>query len=58
VQAELDRRDKKAADDKAAADDKSEREQMKADLAALRETKPQAPVRRATRLLGWGDGRR
>jgi hypothetical protein len=57
VSAELARRDKKAAEEKATADAASERDQMKADLAALKERKPQAPVRRATRLLGWGDGR-
>lgn len=53
VQAELARRDKQAADDKRAA----EHDDLKAQVAQLRETPPRPPARRATKLLGWGDGR-
>lgn len=54
VRAELARRDKQAADDQAAAAAQTERETLQARLAKLEEQPPQPPVRRATKLLGWG----
>lgn len=54
VRAELDKakREQEAA---AAADaDKAERETVGQRLARLEEKPPQPPVRRATKLLGWG----
>lgn len=57
VQAEL-ARERKAAKDQAAADaDKTERETLRERLARLEEQPPVPPVRRATKLLGWGSGR-
>ena len=53
VQAELVKAREAEARDKAAADEKSEREQMKADLARLTESKPEPPVPMRQRLLGW-----
>lgn len=47
VRAELDRRDAEAAG-------RAEQESLKAAVAKLQETPPRAPVRRATKLLGWG----
>lgn len=48
VRAELDRRDKEAAG-------RAEQDELKAAVARLQETPPRAPVRRATKLLGWAD---
>lgn len=57
VAAELDRRDKAAADKKA-ADEAAERERSTAArIAALEERPPAAPVKRATKVLGWGSPR-
>jgi len=57
VQAELDRRDKaaaaKAKDDKDTADKETTAQR----LARLEEKPPEPPIRRATRMLGWGGGR-
>jgi len=57
VQAELARakaEEAKAKDDEAA---KAERETTATRLAKLEEHPPKPPVRRSTKLLGWGDGR-
>ena len=57
VAAELERRDKAAADAKAAEDKQNEERSLRERLAALEEHKPAPPVRRATLALGWGDPR-
>ena len=54
VRAELDRAAREQADADAASAEKSEREQVRAELAALREKPPQAPTPKRTRMLGWG----
>lgn len=51
VRAELDRRDH---EQQTAAEETSLADRVK----ALEEKPPGAPVRRATKLLGWGDGRK
>ena len=53
VRAELAKAETARAADQAAADDKSEREQMKADLAKLKETRPEPPQPRRQRVM-WG----
>lgn len=50
VQAELARKE-------AAATEQAERQTLHDRLAKLEEQPPAPPVRRATRLLGWGNGR-
>jgi hypothetical protein len=57
VKAELEKARQEEAKRKAADDDKSERQQMRDDLAKLKEVPPAQPVPRRTRMLGWGDGR-
>lgn len=57
VKAELARakaEEKRQADEAAA---KGERETIAQRVARLEEKPPAAPVRRATKILGWGDGR-
>jgi hypothetical protein len=58
VRAELERA--RQEQERAAAEDadKADRETVKQRLAKLEEMPPRQPVRRATRLLGWGDGSR
>jgi len=53
VRAELAKAETARAADQAAADDKSERDQMKADLAKLKETRPEPPQPRRQRVM-WG----
>lgn len=53
VRAELARAEKEKADQQAAEDEKSEREQLRERLAALTETAPVPPQRRAERVM-WG----
>ena len=61
VRAELARaREEEAAERRAAEAaeaDQSERQQMREDLAKLKEKPPAAPAPRRTRMLGWGDPR-
>lgn len=58
VNAEVERALKAKAEaearEKAEADKRSADEQLRADVARLKETPPAAPVKRATRALGWG----
>lgn len=58
VQAELDKRDRQAADAAAAEKDKADRETTAQRLARLEEKPPAPPRQRRTILLGWGDGRK
>jgi len=57
VKAELAKaeRERKAQAD--AETERKEREDLKATVARLTETRPAPPARRSTKLLGWGDGR-
>ena len=55
VRAELERRDRTAAEQAAAATDRQEREDLKTQVARLSEQPPAPPVPRRTRLLGWGE---
>jgi hypothetical protein len=57
VQAELARARQAEAAERAEADAQAEQETVSQRLAKLEETPPAPPVRRATRALGWGDGR-
>jgi hypothetical protein len=57
VKAELAKAKEEEARRKAADDEQSERQQIREDLAKLKETPPAQPVPRRTKLLGWGDGR-
>jgi len=43
--------------EQAAAAENADRETVRQRLAKLEEAPPAAPVRRTTKLLGWGDGR-
>jgi hypothetical protein len=58
VKAELERARRDQEAEAAAEAEKAERQQLRDDVAALREVPPAPPVRRATLLLGWGDGRK
>ena len=49
-------REEEAAEQAAAAEH-ADRETVRQRLAKLEEAPPAPPVRRTTRLLGWGDGR-
>lgn len=55
VRAELDRAQREAAASQAAEQEKTERAQLAADVARLKEQPPRAPVPRRTKLLGWGE---
>jgi hypothetical protein len=55
VRAELERRDRVAAEQAAADTERKEREDLKTQVARLSEQPPQPPVPRRTRLLGWGE---
>ena len=55
VRAELDRRDRAAADAAAAETERNERRTLAEQVARLSEQPPQPPVPRRTRLLGWGE---
>jgi len=55
VRAELERRDRVAAEQAAADKDKAERDDMRTQLARLSEQPPAPPVPRRTRMLGWGE---
>jgi len=58
VKAELEKAKRDADAAKAADDDKTERQQMRDDLAKLKETPPAQPVPRKEKWLGWKrDGR-
>ena len=58
VRAELDRRDRAAAEAAAAETEQNERRSLQEQIARLQEQPPQPPVPRRTRILGWGsDGR-
>lgn len=54
VQAELAKARQEQEAQAAADAEKAEREDIKAKVATLTEKPPEPPVRRATRLLGWG----
>ena len=54
VQAELDRRDREAKATAEAEAEKSERAELREAVAKLREKPPEPPIRRSTKLLGWG----
>jgi hypothetical protein len=58
VRAELARAQREQAQADAAQADQTERETIAQRVAKLEEKPPEPPVRRATRALGWGDGRR
>jgi hypothetical protein len=58
VRAELERAEQERQRQAADEADKAERQTLRERLAKLEETPPRQPVRRATRLLGWGDGSR
>jgi len=55
VRAELERRDRVAAEQAAADKDKAEREDLRTQVARLSEQPPARPVPRRTRMLGWGE---
>lgn len=55
VRAELDRRDRAAAEAAAAETERNERRTLAEQVARLSEQPPQPPVPRRTRLLGWGE---
>lgn len=57
VRAELERRDKAAADKAAADAERKEREDLRTQVARLSEQPPQPQTPRRTKMLGWGDGR-
>jgi multidrug resistance efflux pump len=57
VDAELKRAREEEAARAAAEQREAEHQSLAERVAKLSETPPAAPVRRATRLLGWGDGR-
>jgi hypothetical protein len=57
IRAEVDAARQEEATAAAAERDKAERESDRARLAKLEEKRPDPPVRRMTRSLGWGDGR-
>lgn len=57
VQAELAKAREEEARQAARAEHETEHERIKAEQARLREAPPLPPARRATKLLGWGDGR-
>lgn len=57
VQAELDKRDRLAAEQQAADAEKADAESFRERLARLEEKPPAPPRLRRTALLGWGDGR-
>jgi hypothetical protein len=57
VRAELARAEEEQAAARAEEQAKAETETVSQRLAKLEETPPAPPVRRATRALGWGDGR-
>ena len=54
VRAELDRRDKAAADQAAQKEAADSARQVQERIAALEERPPAPPVKRATKALGWG----
>ena len=58
VRAELARARQEQDAAAAAAARDAEHESLKERVARLAETPPRQPVRRATKLLGWGDGSR
>ena len=55
VRAELDRRDRAAAEAAAADSERSERRTLAEQVAKLQEQPPAPPVPKRTKLLGWGD---
>lgn len=57
VQAELAKAREEEARQASRAEHETEHERIKAEQARLREAPPLPPARRATKLLGWGDGR-
>jgi len=57
VRAELERRDRVAAEQAAADTERRERADLATAVARLQEQPPAPPVPRRTRMLGWGDGR-
>lgn len=57
VRAELARAQREQAEADAAQASEQERETIAQRVAKLEERPPAEPVRRATRALGWGDGR-
>jgi hypothetical protein len=57
VRAELGRAQSEQAGREQAQADKDERESISQRVSKLEERPPAPPVRRSTKLLGWGDGR-
>ena len=55
VRAELERRDREAAEQQAAQTAEQEQRELRETVARLQEQPPAPPVPRRTRLLGWGE---